>query len=149
MEEKPSAGIRPHLDKLTLGVTRILGERSGERGVVRVGSGKRFFSGGWWAVGKAGCKEECVSASRQPSGGLWARGGSSVQRGEFGLLRQNLLRCHQTAYRMLALGLLSGIDLWLEKQAFAPSLEYGSLASSNLQSVFLGILKPTVAGVII
>lgn len=32
MEEKPSAGIRPHLDKLTLGVTRILGERSAGAG---------------------------------------------------------------------------------------------------------------------
>ena len=27
MEEKPSASIKPYLDKLTLGVTRILGER--------------------------------------------------------------------------------------------------------------------------
>ncbi|OXB79788.1 UNVERIFIED_CONTAM: hypothetical protein H355_012848 [Colinus virginianus] len=32
MEEKPSAGIRPHLDKLTLGVTRILGEHSAVAG---------------------------------------------------------------------------------------------------------------------
>lgn len=58
-----------------------------ERGVVRVGAGERFFTGGWWALGRlcsalatapgtTGFMElsRARSASRQPWGALWARG---------------------------------------------------------------------------
>lgn len=39
MEEKPSASIKPYLDKLTLGVTRILGEWGGGRASWGLGEG--------------------------------------------------------------------------------------------------------------